>query len=190
MDLLVRRRALLAAAKVALSFSIVACSAAVEDPSSQDDTTNDYLSKKKDSGAAAVAHDCGSNAPSTLACGIAKTPALDAGKVSNDSLACCTTLVSGKKTDAGEGWMALPEGVAKDPNVAGCCNALIANAFNWEEDAGVTVPYDLVYSCCQATGSTAMACTPWGPPAPPAITKLRREELVAMMLADLLDEVA
>ena len=188
MDLLVRRRALLAAAKVALSFSIVACSAAVEDPSPQDDTTNDYLSKKKDSGAAA-AHDCGTNAPPTLACGIPKT-GFDAGTVSNDSLACCTTLVGGKKTDAGEGWMTLPEGAGKDPNVAGCCTAIIAHAYNWQEDAGVTVPYDLVYSCCQATGSTAMACTPWGPPAPPAITKLRREELVALMMADLLDEVA
>jgi hypothetical protein len=189
MDLLVRRRALLAAAKVALSFSIVACSAAVEDPSPQDDTTNDYLSKKKDSGAAA-AHDCGSNHAPTLACGIAKTPALDAGKASNDTLACCTTLVRGTQSDAGEGWMTLSASAAKDPNVAGCCDALIANAWNWDEDAGVTVPYDLVSSCCQATGSKAMACTPWGPPAPPAITKLRREELVALMMADLLAEVA
>jgi hypothetical protein len=86
--------------------------------------------------------------------------------------------------------MALPEGAGKDPNVAACCGAIIAHAYTWEADAGVEVPYDLVYSCCQATGSKAMACTPWGPPAPPAITKLRREELVALMMADLLAEVA
>jgi hypothetical protein len=186
MDLLVRRRALLAAAKVALSLSIVACSAAVEDPTSQDDTTNDYLRKKNDAGPAAT-HDCGTKAPPTTTCGIPKTGVDAAAPVASEELTCCTSFIASKRSDAGEGWMTLPADAKKDPDIVACCGAIVANGVSWGDDAGIaTAPYDVVQSCCQVTGFRSVACTPWGPPAPPAMTKLRRDELVALMLADMM----
>jgi hypothetical protein len=186
MDLLVRRRALLAAAKVALSLSIVACSAAVEDPSPQDDATNDYLSKKKDAGGTAT-HDCGSTAAPTTTCGIPKAGVDASAPVGSETLTCCTNFVASAQADAGEGWMQLPAGSNKDPNIVACCGAIVANGAGASEDGGTaTAPWELVQSCCQVTGFKSVACTPWGPPAPPAMTKLRRERIVALMMADMM----
>lgn len=199
MDLLVRRNALLAAAKVSLALSVVACGAATEQ-TNPDDSLGGYLSGNKDSGAdsgnkdsGADADDCSSNTPPTNKCGVAPNFSPDAGapNVSSDSRACCTALVRSALTDAGAGWMMLPEG---DKDVDACCNAVVAVAVTqpWNRDEWLpnAPPFDVVQSCCTLTGAQNVACTPWGPPAPPSMTKVRRAELVALFLADTMAEVA
>jgi hypothetical protein len=147
MDALIRRRALLAAAKVALSMSVFGCAAAVDQPPADENANaeSDELRRHHVDAGHTSCHDAGApTAPKTKA--------------------ECKAYVDAHEADAGGGWADLPPGSAKrDPELAACCTTLIDGGFNSDT-------YQEVSACCQDMGDTKdLACTPWGPPAPPAV---------------------
>lgn len=156
MDAIVRRRALLAAAKVALSLTVLGCSSSAEDPTaSEDDTAAEALHRHKDAGCHHHQAACDT------------TVTADAG-VSADGLACCRTLVTSEMADAGFGMSQLPASAKKDPDITACCKAISASG--WGSGGAAMSAYETARACCELTGDWSNpACTPWGPPMPPAM---------------------
>ncbi len=153
MDAIVRRRALLAAAKVALSLTVLGCSSGSEDSTAEDDTSAEALRHK----------DAGCSAHHTPACDVPEIGA-DAS-VSKSGIACCKSLIQSEMVDAGFGMGQLPASAKKDPDVLSCCSAVKAQGIGQFQSL-----YETAMACCQLTGDFSNpACTPWGPPMPPAM---------------------
>jgi hypothetical protein len=167
MHLTTRAKALRAAAKVTLSASLFACGGAtaqgdagtgMSHPEGDDDArvaTDDAPSGARESGSAA------------LSCTVTDP-------VSQDTFSCCTGLLGG---ELGDGGFAFSDAVAASASTHECCSAVIsyvnANDQAFEEGYRVARP------CCDVVpDSGGAACTPWGPPVPPAMSYLD-ERMVA-----------
>lgn len=85
--------------------------------------------------------------------------------VSEDATSCCYEALDGATSLA-----ALPEGQARD-DAKVCCAALVAAVQTETEVASFDKFYDSVgWECCGLLDNPmSMACTPWGPPTPPAM---------------------
>jgi hypothetical protein len=150
----IRKRALEAAAKVALSVtSLGACGgkALVPDGVDSGDPT-ESTQEIFDSGIARVeAGPCGPFPGATSA---------------EPTVRCCHDLVASSADAAVETWS---EAAAR-PDVVACCHSILSAC-----DRPSAVPgcafYDVVsFVCCPILGSnTASFCGPWGPPTPPAM---------------------
>ena len=57
----------------------------------------------------------------------------------------------------------------QDEGVGACCNVVVAHA-NEGGSVMEQLGWENIQRCCQAAGSPfGPACTPWGPPVPPAM---------------------
>lgn len=147
--------ALRAAAKVAFSVAFVGgCSAAttLADDETGETTESAYNAKK----------------PSKTVKPPCPTKTKDAGKPS------CDAILASAFGDAGA-WPTGDEPVS--PEVKSCCAEAITKSLAQDPISGRA---DYHWQCCGATnwgadidvdGGIGMACTPWGPPVPPAMKK-------------------
>jgi hypothetical protein len=180
MDYSTRRAALRAAAKVALSASIIGCgSVVVEDldhggaassgggsgPIATATSTSSASGSVSSTGTGDIAPDAGpSDGGEELAC---DTPPLgvDAG-ISDETLTCCIGFLGGYVPD-GSDWPEFDAVAAADPSVKGCCNAMIQDVAKVAQQ-GSALAWNELNACCGVLGNpNGPACTPWGPPVPP-----------------------
>jgi hypothetical protein len=174
MDPNVKKLALRATAKVALSLTVAGCVGQV----SLDEAAEPELDAP-DPGRITDPVYAGRTAPALrpapdeeLACDAAtgQGAPVDAAQV-----ACCDDLV-GELAPTGEGnweeeWQAW-QAAAADPDVQGCCGVLVA-AVEQDSAARATIGWQALSACCDALEFPAgPACTPWGPPVPPALRRL------------------
>lgn len=167
----VQRRALRAAAKVALAFSTAsvfgACGGQVAQvPGGKDDAEADAATTTD---AAVddtfVVADAIVDATSCGAIGDAATPT---------QLACCAAKVRAtfpvdvaEPVDAG----GAPDGGSPDPSLQACCGELI-KVYDGTPDHDFGLSWAQARACCYALpgpwfSHAGLACTPWGPPMPP-----------------------
>jgi hypothetical protein len=90
----------------------------------------------------------------------ARTP--DASATDPAFLACNATL--GARADGG---------LATVPGDLACCDVILTHIGKHWEDYSKVAPH-VLYACCTLVGSDGgaqpVACTPWGPPMPPAMS--------------------
>jgi hypothetical protein len=83
--------------------------------------------------------------------------------------ATCDQLI----VDIGEAMMAGEDVMAADDATLDCCEDLIADIDETGEWPTEQAVQHGMQACCQALGwPGGLACTPWGPPAPPAMRAL------------------
>ena len=170
MNLTIRRLALRNAAKVALGTWVMGCGGTIA-IGQEPDAGGDANKTKKDAALDAVVPE----QDAALAC-ISKTD-VDASDVTSDTFQCCVATVSNAVGDASP-W-GDPNGpdaslVDDNPAAANCCAAIIARIDHEPDGGSVSNDYMAAGSalqwCCIALGEPAgAACTPWGPPTPPAM---------------------
>jgi hypothetical protein len=67
----------------------------------------------------------------------------------------------------------LGDAAAADPTIVACCNAIIQHVN--QKPADYTRAQIEISQCCPLLANPfGAACTPWGPPVPPAMPALRR----------------
>lgn len=102
---------------------------------------------------------------------------VDAGDVSEQTFQCCVADVQSAVGDASL-W-GDPNGpdasvVSNDPSAENCCKAIVARMDNEPDGGNLSNDYmaasQVLNWCCIALGyPSGPACTPWGPPTPPAM---------------------
>lgn len=158
-----RKLALRQAAKMVLGAAFVGCGGAIAA-----EAVPDGAPAPRGGGydaAVAVPKDAG------LACNL--TPEGDSG-ITESSVACCFALTESATPDAG-GFDFDPAPWAANPSLSGCCNALYEKghqnlaAFAYGKEPHWR--YDTCDICAKVVGNPS-ACTPWGPPVPPAMLEV------------------
>ncbi len=162
------------AAKVAFGTFVVGCGGSIvvgQDP----DAAGDANKPKND--AATVVDAVVPEQDAALACTAATD--IDAS-VSTETFECCVAEVQSATGDASP-WSD-PNGpdaslVQDNPAALNCCDAIIARIDNEPDGGSVSDDYsaasDTLSWCCMALkGPMGSACTPWGPPAPPAMMEV------------------
>lgn len=174
MNSYVRRLALRNAAKVAFGSLFLQCGGAIS--TGPTDAEADGNAKPDGKPVDAAVLDV-SVPDGALACTGATE--VDAGDVTEETLTCCVDVVSNQVGDAS--LFGDPNGpdaslVTNDPAALNCCNAIIAriddepDGGDLSQDYGTATANEVLQWCCQATGTPiGSACTPWGPPTPPAM---------------------
>jgi hypothetical protein len=173
MDISTRKKALRHAAKVAFGSLMMGCGGTegVNGPDAQGDT---MVAKDAPAGQDARAQDAQDEGPTdammvgdgSLAC-TGEAVSVDSGDVTEQTFQCCLGVI---EQDLGDS--AFPEAdastVTGDPSVDNCCSVVIARV---DDNTGDYSAADAVLpSCCNALGyPQGPACTPWGPPMPPAM---------------------
>jgi hypothetical protein len=165
MEASIRRLALRSATKVALG-SLVGCGGVIATVQQPDEP---------DAHVDASAHVDGKS-NETLAC--TGPVEVDAGDVTPETFACC---LSDVQTVVGDASPWDPNGpdaslVASDPSADNCCRAILARLGHEPDGGSFSSDYmaaaqgEVLQWCCRATGDlSGAACTPWGPPTPPAM---------------------
>jgi hypothetical protein len=186
MDRLTRHAALAAAAKVALSMSALGCasSTVIEAAAGTGSTghggaTGGAMTGTTTSTAsggatttASSAGGAGGTGGSSTVCG-APPPDADAS-VGSAVMECCVAFLEPYAPEAGGSF---DPSAANDPRVADCCQAIVAHVDQNYQDA-VKVPYQEMGACCTLLKyPLGLACTPWGPPVPPAMPAAWIEEV-------------
>jgi hypothetical protein len=100
---------------------------------------------------------------------------------------CCIVAVEEQLT---EGSLAFADPVTEE--IDGCCTQIVTPNYDalWSgQPLAVDAPDDVIAGCCDLKHGNA-SCTPWGPPAPPAMDPHEGTPWIAMMEAALLDGVA
>lgn len=152
--------ALRAAARVAFSVAFVSGCSAAGNVADDDETGDDYESSESAVNAKPK--------PRTKSVGKKPCPSKDAGKPS------CESVLASTFGDAG-GW---GSDVPLSADAKACCAEVIQKSMQ-DPTAGQSVHH---WSCCSASnwgqglgidGGVGWACTPWGPPVPPAMTAKR-----------------
>jgi len=163
-----RRLALRQAAKMVLGAAFVGCGGAMAAEAPPDAASDGRGAVD----AKTAAHDAAAVSPKDagLACDL--TPE-DAG-ISESSVACCLALTESATPDAG-GFDFDPSPWAADPSLSGCCHALYEkndhNLVSFVYGQGSHWRYDTCGICAKLVGDP-VACTPWGPPVPPAMLEV------------------
>jgi hypothetical protein len=162
MDARIRREALRAAAKVALSLTVLTgCSSTPAESRDEGTQSEEALRRRRQDPLASVDTSCPTECEAAL-------DALTADRDANRM-----------------------EDLPKSPNVVACCNTLLDESDReWstpmDDDGGIadaSEPFKTKhrFTCCRATGTkevpwgTHVACTPWGPPMPPSMTEFLQE---------------
>jgi hypothetical protein len=173
----IQRRALRAAAKVALTMSTAtvfgACGGMTDaGPSaSGPDAAGDSATSAADVAVADTATSVDTSKPvpdavvDATACGV--TP--DAA--TTDQLDCCAAKVKATFSDTEP--EPVDAGPAPDPGLVACCGELVKAYDGSTHDYGLT--FAQARACCYVLPGQwyehgGVACTPWGPPMPPAMT--------------------
>ena len=166
MDELTVRRALRAAAKVAFSFSVAGCGGAIAPEAAIDSGHVDTTGPGADGGHVALS-DAASSRDTGVVLASCNEPSLGVdASVGDDTFACCRQRVDQAMSDAS--WPRLGDAAASDPGVVMCCNAVILHVE--EKPADYAKASHEIQPCCQLLHSPiGVACTPWGPPVPPAM---------------------
>ena len=168
------RRALKTTAKIALSLTVFACGGTVDVADQSSASTDDppeperpvYDEEEEEPPVQVYRPE--EEEEETLACEAAPVGE-EVAILDTEQLDCCVALLEpawpGEGPEAWQEW----ETTMKDEAVGACCNIVVAHAnesFQLVESLG----WQNVQMCCQAAGSPfGPACTPWGPPVPPAM---------------------
>jgi hypothetical protein len=171
----VRRKALRHAAKVAFGSLIAGCGGGLQDAAPDAHPKNDVqVSDVQNLDAQNDAADASDDVivdvvkppwDGSLAC---TGPITDFdASVDEPTFQCCLGVVEQVTGDSG--FTVVDAGaISGDPSVANCCDAIIAHVDQMSSDYGAASP--TLPSCCNyAQHPTGVACTPWGPPMPPAV---------------------
>ena len=160
MDDLTRKRALWAAAKVALVTAPLGCGGvSVDDTGSGDDDSGGGGldlppltlvdaggSEEEDSGMLPSQGDL------LAECRSAKGP----DGVAADPVQCCDDAIASRLE--AEGW----QSVMEDSTLVGCCEAILGHELAWD--------FTSRWTCCDVVGQpSASVCMAWGPPMPPSM---------------------
>jgi hypothetical protein len=186
MDRLTRHAALSAAAKVALSMSALGCASTVIERAAGTGSTGQ--------GGASSGATAGTTITGTASAGTTTTASSAAGAGgAGGSSTVCDAPPSGADASVGsavfdccvaflEPDASLPGGsfdpsAANDPRVVDCCQAIVAHVDQNYSDYS-KVPYQELGACCTLLNNpVGPACTPWGPPVPPAMPAAWIEEV-------------
>jgi hypothetical protein len=176
-----RGAALRAAVKVTLSASALSCGGVVGDGIPDAEALTDaradvHTLTHAQSSAASSFAEAGARADAaTVMAGPCSGETSDVdGSVSGHAFACCTAFLEKGLFDAGEGALALD---ASAPESRECCATIVAfvdhGGFPALAEAGAPAE-SVLESCCGALSAPdgpprGAACTPWGPPVPPAM---------------------
>ncbi len=160
MDRALRRTALRNAAKVAFGSLLVGCGGVID--------TGDNVSNPLPLPDAAPTKPDTDAPTEVLAC--TGPVDVDASTVDETAFQCCLGVEQALLGDASP-WAVDAGAVTGDPSAENCCNAIIAHVDHTPSDyAAAGEPLQL---CCAALHSPmGPACTPWGPPTPPAMPEL------------------
>lgn len=155
MDTGIRRMALRNAAKVALGSLMLGCGGVID--LSGEDAAVDAAKDAPQPDAAPV-----------LAC--TGPVDVDASGVDQLTFQCCLGVEQALLGDASA--FQVDAGVVKgDPSASNCCNAIVAHVDQVTADYAAAAPS--LALCCRALGYfSGPACTPWGPPTPPAMPEV------------------
>lgn len=167
----IRRQALQTTAKIALSLTVLACGGTVEIANQTATATDDPPDPELP-----IHEEDEEEPPVQLFRPEAETLACEAAPVGEEvalldaeQLDCCTELLESvwpvEGPNAWEQW----QRSMQDPDVGACCNVVVAHA-NQQVELLDTLGWQNVQMCCDAAGAPfGAACTPWGPPVPPAM---------------------
>jgi hypothetical protein len=165
------------AAKVAFGTFVVGCGGSIVVGQEPDAGGGDGSAPKKDAAGvdAALVDSVVPEQDAALAC--TGPTDVDASDVGSETFACCIAEVKSATGDASP-WTD-PNGpdastVQDNPAALNCCNVIVARIDNEPDGGSVGNDYatagDALNWCCIALKyPMGTACTPWGPPAPPAM---------------------
>jgi hypothetical protein len=173
MDDQIRRAALRATAKIALSLTVLGCTSTVQletvntdEPIEDDPPPIETPSEEplEDPGRVAIP-----SPPEALACD-APRPGEEVS-IDDAQLDCCLgvlePLIPTGEVNTWEQW----QQDAEEPAVMGCCVVAVSHVSDdWSKMD--TVGWETVNSCCAIDQSLGPACSPWGPPMPPLFDEL------------------
>jgi hypothetical protein len=158
MNTTTRAYALRAAAKAALTFSLTACGGVTEPPDPSDKKAERTIAGD----AAAAQADASPRVDARAAVDLGPCPGLVAdAAVSNDSFGCCLTFLE-DGADAG---------VATTRGGEACCGAVVSYVDHATVPGAYGAAEPVLSACCSSLHPLPVgeACTPWGPPVPPAM---------------------
>ena len=197
MDPSTRRRALRQAAKIAMGAAFVGCASNVG-PQGQPDVASDMAPGPVDGSqqtldamdtidaievASIDSTSVDTSTDAALACNLTQS---GDGGLTQGALSCCFALTDLATPEAGTP-QSLAMSWASDPSLSGCCNGIyVTSGGNMAGYAyGGNPPPWQVEPCmtCAIVVGVPSACTPWGPPVPPAMP----EALQAACVMDTLD---
>jgi hypothetical protein len=91
-----------------------------------------------------------------------------------EQLACCADHLAPIVPSDKNGWnWESWEKQKSAPDAQACCNVVLAHTNASQNPAWDMVGWDTLSACCYALGNpSGPACTPWGPPVPPAVRVL------------------
>jgi hypothetical protein len=105
-------------------------------------------------------------------CGLVEAP--DGGQIDPTMFDCCLPFLAQYAPDGGG---AFTTSAAGDPYVLSCCAAIVNDVDHNTQDYA-KVPWQELNACCVLLQyPVGPACTPWGPPVPPAMPASWLEEL-------------
>ncbi len=164
MNASIRRRALGAAATVTLSASMLGCGGVVASQTREEPSpahTGDPTTPASPGPDPSTSHPA-------LVC--SEPPIGVDAAIDDTTFTCCRDVVLATLGDSGA-WQ-LPDAAAADPQVLACCSAIIRHVD--ENPADYTKAQATLGPCCTAAHyPNGVACTPWGPPVPPEMPRVR-----------------
>lgn len=154
-----RSLALRAAAKAALSLSLAGCGGTLTHGQDPEMGSSDMDSGPANHAVVAIGMPCTGLDGSADA------------SVSAATLACCNAFLA-PSADAAFGALAVDAG---EPGVIGCCSAIVAYVDHSRSVDAWASEEAVLPGCCQHVDPRPIgpACTPWGPPVPPAMPENR-----------------
>jgi hypothetical protein len=174
----IRRQALRATAKIALSLTVIGCGGTVDVAGSSQTVTDEPNEPIEDplEPQPNEPHPDGPDAIGEVTFPEQEEEALvcDAPPVGDEvaildggKLDCCMDFLEPTWPEpTAEGWEQWQTAM-QDPDIGACCNVVTAHVGESAEPLA-DVTWDQFQNCCVATGFAQVACTPWGPPVPPA----------------------
>ncbi len=178
----IRKRALRAAAKVALSFTVMGCGTVVIEKvplPAQDDPVEKPSEQPSSDGQPRLKNPTVLGLAETsdeLLCH-APTAAEDVPLDDDELVACCRAELGPQLSlalDDQQVWNDFATAAAEDAGTQACCTVLVVNN---DADAQSTGNVDfetawLLQPCCQSIDvPVGPTCTPWGPPMPPSMRR-------------------
>ena len=177
MDVLVRKLALRATAKVALGMTVVGCASTVAVEKQDSSITDDPLPYEPP---VALDEEQEQQEEETypvylppkpgeeLMC--SAPPVGEEVALDDEQFQCCVDALIPITPHEGEGWDQWQD-TMQDGEVQACCNVVAVHA-EVDHQRIEELGWEKFNACCSSLDHPPGACTPWGPPVPPAITDL------------------
>ena len=190
MDDNIRRRALLATAKVALSFTVMGCGTVVvmeaPDRPVGDDPVEQPPSEEPPKQLTDISHESLVDEPEPEGLMCQAPPVGSEVPLEDEELvACCADELMPQLTaiqSSNELWSDFVNAAEQDPGVQACCSVILtANDAN-VLDVDDPNLWSTLQPCCATAGNVfGPTCAPWGPPVPPAMLRVL-EDLDQLLL--------